>query len=242
MINNLYSPPYWTWSLPSQVAAGWEHLHDWSQHRPSQACKSQRETVPDTHPRIRQGRNKKKQKEDWSFQQTVTKSQIGTVVVFGYTKVERPDSVFTELTGWVLSKWEARSLTQRWNQVSWCCCCGGHSLRAVPGQGHTHSGHQSSQCHRPGGLLTTKSKRILIPGLLYLPHNKGCHMGRITASALSEWSRSVVSDSLRPHGLKPTRILPPWDSPGKNTGVGYLFLLQGIFPTQGSNPGLLHCR
>ena len=66
---------------------------------PSQACKSQRETVPDTHPRIRQGRNKKKQKEDWSFQQTVTKSQIGTVVVFGYTKVERPDSVFTELTG-----------------------------------------------------------------------------------------------------------------------------------------------
>ena len=34
----------------------------------------------------------------------------------------------------------------------------------------------------------------------------------------------------------------PWDSPGKNTGVGSLFLLQGIFPTQGSNPGLPHCR
>ena len=33
-----------------------------------------------------------------------------------------------------------------------------------------------------------------------------------------------------------------WDSPGKNTGVGCHFLLQGIFPTQGSNPGLLHCR
>ena len=32
------------------------------------------------------------------------------------------------------------------------------------------------------------------------------------------------------------------DSPGKNTGVGCHFLLQGIFPTQGSNPGLLHCR
>ena len=36
--------------------------------------------------------------------------------------------------------------------------------------------------------------------------------------------------------------LRPWDSPGKNTGVGCHFLLQGIFQTQGSNPGLLHCR
>ena len=34
----------------------------------------------------------------------------------------------------------------------------------------------------------------------------------------------------------------PWNSPGQNTGVGNLSLLQGIFPTQGSNPGLLHCR
>ena len=34
----------------------------------------------------------------------------------------------------------------------------------------------------------------------------------------------------------------PWKSPGQNTGVGSLFLLQGIFPTQGSNPGLLQCR
>ena len=35
---------------------------------------------------------------------------------------------------------------------------------------------------------------------------------------------------------------PLWDSAGKNTGVGCHFLLQGIFPTQRSNPGLLHCR
>ena len=42
---------------------------------------------------------RKKQKQDWSFQQIVTKSQTGTVVVFGYTKVEGPNSVFTELTG-----------------------------------------------------------------------------------------------------------------------------------------------
>ena len=51
-----------------------------------------------------------------------------------------------------------------------------------------------------------------------------------------------MSDSLRPCGLKPTRLLCPWDSPGKNSGVGCHFLLQGIFSTQGSNAGLQHCR
>ena len=55
-------------------------------------------------------------------------------------------------------------------------------------------------------------------------------------------SCSVVSGSLQPHGLRPTRLLCPWNSPGKNTGVGCHFLLQGTFPTQRSNPGLLHYR
>ena len=55
-------------------------------------------------------------------------------------------------------------------------------------------------------------------------------------------SRSVVSDSLWPHGLGPARLLCPWNSPGKNTGVCCHALLQGIFPTQGSNLGLLLCR
>ena len=40
----------------------------------------------------------------------------------------------------------------------------------------------------------------------------------------------------------PWTIPSPWNSPGQNTGVGSLSLLKGIFPTQGSNPGLLHCR
>ena len=49
------------------------------------------------------------------------------------------------------------------------------------------------------------------------------------------FSRSVVSDSLQPHRLlpmEPTRLLCPWDSPGKNTGVGCHFLFQGNFLTQ----------
>ena len=50
-------------------------------------------------------------------------------------------------------------------------------------------------------------------------------------------SCSVVSNSLRPHSL-----YSPWNSSGQNTGVGSLSLLQGFFPTQGSNPGLPHCR
>ena len=53
---------------------------------------------------------------------------------------------------------------------------------------------------------------------------------------------SAPSDSLRAHGLQPARLPGLWDSPGKNTGVGCHFLLQGIFSTQGLSPGLLHCR
>ena len=55
---------------------------------------------------------------------------------------------------------------------------------------------------------------------------KGC--------GLDPWSGP---DSLQPHGL-----YSPWNSPSQNTAVGSLSLLQGIFPSQGSNPGLPHCR
>ena len=57
-------------------------------------------------------------------------------------------------------------------------------------------------------------------------------------TTIEKWKRkSVVSNSLWPHGL-----YNAWNSPGQNTGVGNLSLLQGIFPTQGPNPGLPHCR
>ena len=45
--------------------------------------------------------------------------------------------------------------------------------------------------------------------------------------------------TLQPHGLEPTRLLCLWDSPGKNAGMGCHALLQGIFPTPGSNPCIL---
>ena len=53
---------------------------------------------------------------------------------------------------------------------------------------------------------------------------------------------SVVTDILQPRRLWPTRLLCPWNSQGKSTGMGCHFLLQGIFPTQALSPGLLHCR
>ena len=66
----------------------------------------------------------------------------------------------------------------------------------------------------------------------------GTDNGTQDISSLSESeSSSVVSDSLWPHGLYSS-----WNPPGQNTEVGSLSFLQGIFPTQGSNPSLPHCR
>ena len=58
-----------------------------------------------------------------------------------------------------------------------------------------------------------------------------------TKVKVKESTSAQSCPTLQPHGLH-----SPWNSPGQNTGVGNLSLLQGIFPTQGSNPGLLHCR
>ena len=65
-----------------------------------------------------------------------------------------------------------------------------------------------------------------------------CHSFNVTVNEVKSESKShsVVSDSLQSHGNS------PWNSLGQNTGVGSLFLLQGIFPTQRSNLGLPRCR
>ena len=63
------------------------------------------------------------------------------------------------------------------------------------------------------------------------------HCQLYVLSLFESESHSVMSDCLQPHGLS-----SPWNSPGQNTGVGSYSLLQGIFPTQGLNPGLPLCR
>ena len=82
----------------------------------------------------------------------------------------------------------------------------------------------------------------ILPTALQIPYMDYSRLANQLPSLKFPWtplsgSRSVLSDSLRPHGL-----YNPWNSPGQNTGVGSLSLLQGIFPIQGSNPGLPHCR
>ena len=59
------------------------------------------------------------------------------------------------------------------------------------------------------------------------------------------WNSLVFSMKAKATQLCMTLCNPmdcPWNSPGQKTGVGYFSLLQGIFPTQGLNPGVLHCR
>ena len=72
------------------------------------------------------------------------------------------------------------------------------------------------------------------------------HTPKVTEKEQYIWKEKKVKVAqscltLWPHGLWPARLLCPWSSSGKNTGVGSHSLLQEIFPTEGSNPGLLHC-
>ena len=94
------------------------------------------------------------------------------------------------------------------------------------------------------GIQLTKSQlrkepeRVKVKSC-FIQHERQCWRFSIDKETFFEPSEScsVVSDSLWSHGL-----YSPWNAPGQNTGVVSLSLLQGIFPTQGLNPGLLHCR
>ena len=79
-------------------------------------------------------------------------------------------------------------------------------------------------------------------GSWHLPLKGKSHLQQKSQPLKAFDTRSVMSSSLGPHGLWPTRLLCPWNSLGKNTGVGCYSLLQGIFPTQGLNLGFQHCR
>ena len=82
--------------------------------------------------------------------------------------------------------------------------------------------------------------------VLELPFLSSCWIGNRTLFSAFPWgmytfyeseSHSTVSDCFQPHGL-----YSPWNSPGQNTGMESHSFLQGIFPTQGLNPGLPHCK
>ena len=77
--------------------------------------------------------------------------------------------------------------------------------------------------HRLVNIIVKKKNKVRL-------HDSLCEV-KVAQSCLTLW----------PHWLGPARLLCPWNSPCKNTGVGSCSLLQGIFSTQGSNPGLPHC-
>ena len=79
---------------------------------------------------------------------------------------------------------------------------------------------------------------IIIEDWKRLQFNK--HLIEYLDMSVCMFSCAVMPDSLRPHALQPTRLPCPWNSPGKDTGMGGHFLLQGIVSTQGLNPYLLH--
>ena len=101
-----------------------------------------------------------------------------------------------------------------------------HSLTAV------HSGKKQNRYLTGwgGGFKAVNSAYNSISQKLLLKINTILQACRL--------SLSVMSYSFQPHGLYPTRLLCPWDFPGKNPGVGCHFLLQGNFPIQRLNPFL----
>ena len=89
------------------------------------------------------------------------------------------------------------------------------------------------QKFRPAFSIITKTVTCYIPAAA----DKNARLSLHITKFLKSESHSVMSNSLRPNGL-----YSPWNSPGQNTGVGSLSFRQGIFWTQGSNPGLPNCR
>ena len=128
----------------------------------------------------------------------------------------------------------------------------------IPQPGHTHHSHHSSPSPAgrppapppPVAFALIWSFPKFLPSKLHMPlpwhiteaAQAAPRMLHIHFHYFESVSRSAVSDSLPPHGLQPSRLLCPQNSPGKNTGVGSNSLLQGTFLTQGWNRGLLHCR
>ena len=94
--------------------------------------------------------------------------------------------------------------------------------------------NQGKESNLSLSLFLKNKKKPFFSAIQRRAEGKCCHLGFVV-----QLLQSCLT-LLQPHRLSPTRLLYPWDFPGKNTGVGCCFLLHGIFLTQGSNPSLLH--
>ena len=142
--------------------------------------------------------------------------------------------------------------------TGWCCACEEHDSTWSKGSEHItnfppNPAADTWQRQRCGEKTSSALLVVMGRGLPMTVHDKGTKRWD-AHTPHGRWNghqrhpvlrgrnqlRSVTqcqSNSLWPHGL-----YRPWNSPGQKTGVGSHSLLQGIFPTQGSNTGLLHCR
>ena len=112
------------------------------------------------------------------------------------------------------------------SEILLCFNIGAHGFSIV------HSTYAVSHC---SGLFICDTKQniqVISVFSVLLPHliSMNVEHGSVPHTCVC----SVMSNSLQPRGLQPTRPLCPWNFPGKNTGVGCHALLQGIFPTHGS--------
>ena len=128
---------------------------------------------------------------------------------------------------------------------------------------HSYSQHSPPQLHllvnlflkHKDSMLGLKVKAIVSQSCLTLCDPMDCSLpvffvhGMLQARILEwvglkkwKWKSLRCVQLFWPHGLLPDILLCPWNSPGQNTGVGIHSLLQGIFPTKGSNPGFPDCK
>ena len=132
----------------------------------------------------------------------------------------------------VTSKWES------WDLNSENLVTDSVLLTFAPYHGSCGRGH-SWFCIMPGSLALSFIFQILC----FLKANQGDVLRYICMCThiiyILKWSEVKVTQSC---SILCDPIYSPWNSPGQNTRVGSLYLLQGIFPTQGQNPGLPHCR
>ena len=158
------------------------------------------------------------------------KGSLGQIVVFSwkYTGNEMSDCSRAVMVGWEREAWAAAAALFCPGSLHWLTCLGASCFSATWFSAQLAANHREQ----------TELHRVVLAAWEYF-----CWVSQQTSMLPSKLYCSLVAKShptLRPHGLQPTRLLCPWVFLGKNTRVGCHFLLQGIFPTQGSNPGLPH--
>ena len=147
------------------------------------------------------------------------------------------------MTGSLRTTQDVPSVTEGWKtSCSWTLFFSSSPISPSPqikqgeeGKGKLRKRKQKFRIKDPGsGARMTATTWMSLQKCMVTTSGANLRSRTLLPSCMCAQSLSHVH-SIWPHGLEPARLLCPWNFPGKNTGVGCHFLLQGIFPTQGSN-------